>query len=77
MFHIVILFCFYVVLGHTLPLENTGPSDVRIINGENATLGQFPWQVGLYLGFDDTVWFCGGSIISENWILTAAHCLDR
>ena len=52
-------------------------SDGRIINGENATLGQFPWQTGIYLAYNDTYyWFCGGSIISEEWILTAAHFLD-
>ncbi|KAJ3649451.1 hypothetical protein Zmor_021192 [Zophobas morio] len=45
----------------------------RIINGEQAAEGQFPWQVGLNVnGF----WFCGGSIISEEWILTAGHCVD-
>ncbi|KAJ3649447.1 hypothetical protein Zmor_021189 [Zophobas morio] len=45
----------------------------RIINGEQAAEGQFPWQVGLYI---DGMWFCGGSIISEEWILTAGHCVD-
>ena len=45
----------------------------RIINGEQAAEGQFPWQVGLNV---NDFWFCGGSIISEEWILTAGHCVD-
>ncbi|NWQ62820.1 CTR2 protein, partial [Neopipo cinnamomea] len=44
----------------------------RIINGEPAVPGSWPWQVSLrrYGGFH----FCGGSLISENWVVTAAHC---
>merc|ERR1712242_334491 len=44
----------------------------RIVGGVEATPHQFPWQVGLF--FDG--YFCGGSIISEEYILTAAHCAD-
>merc|ERR1712186_217906 len=44
----------------------------RIVGGQEATPHQFPWQVGLF--FDG--YFCGGSIISEKYILTAAHCAD-
>ncbi|KAK7790018.1 hypothetical protein R5R35_012979 [Gryllus longicercus] len=43
----------------------------RIVNGATATRGQFPYQVALYL---DGRSFCGGSIISNRWVLTAAHC---
>merc|ERR1712213_258337 len=51
-----------------------GPkSDIeKIVGGQEATPHQFPWQVGLF--FDG--YFCGGSIISSKYILTAAHCAD-
>ncbi|XP_074055688.1 coagulation factor IX [Macrotis lagotis] len=45
----------------------------RIVGGESAWKGQIPWQVilnGKIKGF------CGGSIINEKWIVTAAHCLE-
>merc|ERR1712203_360902 len=44
----------------------------KIVGGVEATPHQFPWQVGLF--FDG--YFCGGSIISSKYILTAAHCAD-
>merc|ERR1712127_621485 len=45
----------------------------RIVGGQEATEHAWPWQVALFI---DDAWFCGGSIISENYVLTAAHCAD-
>ncbi|XP_036399594.1 chymotrypsin B-like [Megalops cyprinoides] len=44
----------------------------RIVNGEEAVPHSWPWQVSLqdFTGFH----FCGGSLINENWVVTAAHC---
>uniref|UniRef100_A0A3B3Z1S3 chymotrypsin n=1 Tax=Poecilia mexicana TaxID=48701 RepID=A0A3B3Z1S3_9TELE len=44
----------------------------KIVNGENAVSGSWPWQVSLQDG--SGFHFCGGSLINEYWVVTAAHC---
>ncbi len=51
-----------------------------IIGGTDADINDVPWQVGLISARRDaeTVFdaqFCGGSIINNTWVITAAHCL--
>lgn len=59
-----------------LSAQALGETDTEmIVGGTAAPDGKYPWQVRLYSSDDDAVGFCGGSIIDEKWILTAAHCL--
>jgi len=51
-------------------IPNANPE--KIVGGVEATPHEFPWQVGLFFNG----YFCGGTIISEKYILTAAHCAD-
>ncbi len=49
---------------------------LRIIGGTCAQPGMWPWQVALYLNTTEGPKpFCGGSLISDRFVLTAAHCL--
>lgn len=45
-----------------------------IINGEHVPIEEYPYQVSLQIK-ETNSHFCGGSIITPNTILTAAHCL--
>lgn len=52
-------------------------ADPRIVGGQEADPGEWPWQVALVQSGGDTYngQFCGGSLIAANWVLTAAHCV--
>ncbi|MFK7803142.1 MAG: trypsin-like serine protease [Anaerolineae bacterium] len=50
------------------PAEGRAP---EIVGGNNADPGEYPWQALVFPGG----FLCGGSLIDEEWVMTAAHCV--
>jgi len=56
------------------------PDKTRIVGGQDAQLGQYPWLVNLGYSKNSNskiTYNCGGSLISSRWVLTAAHCVTQ
>ncbi|XP_042286428.1 transmembrane protease serine 2 isoform X2 [Thunnus maccoyii] len=53
--------------------QSSAAPSTRIVGGTEAVNGAWPWQVSLQINDHH---LCGGSIISSNWIVSAAHCFQ-
>merc|ERR1719187_3167331 len=58
--------------GHDPRGESVG-KDPFIVGGFEAEEHEWPWIVALFI---DDMWFCGGALISDEFVLTAAHCTE-
>uniref|UniRef100_A0A8C5IX20 Enteropeptidase n=1 Tax=Junco hyemalis TaxID=40217 RepID=A0A8C5IX20_JUNHY len=64
-----ILFCFLLACGKNLITQNNG---TRIVGGNDARREAWPWIVSLHFNFQPV---CGASLVSDEWLVTAAHCV--
>ncbi|KAI1303134.1 Coagulation factor X [Halotydeus destructor] len=46
----------------------------KIVGGQDAQRGAFPWQV-MFWDYKRRT-FCGGALLNERWVVTAAHCFE-
>ncbi|KAM4605919.1 transmembrane protease serine 7 [Polymixia lowei] len=62
--------------GHSSPVKKVGSSTglERIVGGVNSAEGEWPWQVSLH--FSGNL-YCGASVISSDWLISAAHCFSK
>merc|ERR1712034_261521 len=47
---------------------------VKIVGGAATEENEYPWQVGLLSSQSSSTPFCGGTLVSNKEVLTAAHC---
>ncbi len=55
------------------------PEPPLIVGGAPADPGEWPWQVALVDGAATDLYadqFCGGSLVANDWVVTAAHCVE-
>ncbi|KAG8558462.1 hypothetical protein GDO81_017003, partial [Engystomops pustulosus] len=54
------------------------PILTRVVNGIDARAHSWPWQISLQYQASTGNWAhtCGGTLISDTWVLTAAHCIS-
>lgn len=46
----------------------------KVVGGRESLPGSWPWLVAVY---EDGAFHCGGVILNEFWIMSAAHCVDK
>lgn len=56
-------------------LEITPKRNPRIVNGQAAAVNQYPHQALVFINTKQGSFQCGGSLISDLWVLCAAHCI--
>jgi len=74
---------FLVALGSASQCGVKGPGS-RVVGGTETAPGEIPWQVGVLdtlnywisNGAKPKSFVCGGTLLNEKWVLTAAHCFD-
>ncbi|XP_063699066.1 prostasin-like [Culicoides brevitarsis] len=66
---VLLLVCAALAFVNCQPGNHSGN---RIVGGEWARHGEFPWIVTIHINGRH---YCGGSIVNNYWVVTAAHCV--
>ena len=74
--------CIAITLFLANKLFSKSEVDPRIVGGTAITIGMAPWQVSVRLIALEEIMYgsghiCGGSVISQRVVLTAAHCTAK
>ena len=58
-----------------VPMRANEDRNNRIVGGQEAPKGYFPWQVGVASYYQGAPW-CGGSLVSPRFVVSACHCFE-
>ncbi|XP_020937363.1 chymotrypsin-like elastase family member 1 isoform X2 [Sus scrofa] len=65
-----------VLYGHST--QDFPETNARVVGGTEAQRNSWPSQISLqYRSGSSWAHTCGGTLIRQNWVMTAAHCVDR
>ncbi|XP_063149838.1 chymotrypsin-like elastase family member 1 [Candoia aspera] len=72
------LFIFAAVVLCSYCSEETQVKNGRVVGGQEAKKHSWPSQISLQYSSSGR-WYhtCGGTLVKRNWVMTAAHCVDR
>lgn len=65
------------VWSEKLAKGSTASKSQRIINGEDVPNGKYPWFAKMTYPSSYEFRGCGGMLVSPEWVLTAAHCVEN
>ncbi|XP_023018674.2 brachyurin [Leptinotarsa decemlineata] len=63
--------------GSGIPVSSKINFNPRIIGGATVVPNSYPFQAAIQSIYSNFKAFCGGTLITSQWVLTAAHCVDR
>ncbi|XP_072506337.1 chymotrypsin-like elastase family member 1 [Notamacropus eugenii] len=71
----ILIFAALVFYGHGL--EDLPDTNARVVGGTNAPKNSWPSQISLQYSSGGS-WHhtCGGTLVNQKWVMTAAHCVD-
>ncbi|KAJ3632607.1 hypothetical protein MTP99_009604 [Tenebrio molitor] len=74
---LIILLCFYFACISCFQVKpNERKIGSRIIGGQPARVAQFPYAAAITVQTTNGRFFCGGTLLNWDWILTAGQCVD-
>jgi len=74
-FRIVLLPLFFCLSCFSV-MGQASERSTRIVGGEEAGADDYPWVVSLQNAYTGQH-FCGGSLVADRWVLSAAHCFEE
>lgn len=72
--NVPLIVCSFMSVWYTVECGTKSYKSSRIVGRKDSNEGEWPWQVSLHMKTQGHV--CGASVISNRWLVTAAHCVQ-